>query len=218
MSESGKWLPYLLSFPASACVRFVGRTSRFHCTGPNYRTMLLENKGPYIFCLWHSRVLLPIYHFGGTGLSVLVSKSKDGEYITQVINRHRIHAARGSTSRHGAEGMLGLLHRLKQGKSVAVTVDGPRGPCEKVQPGVIQLARLSGIPITPVCFHSTRHKRLNSWDRFIVPLPFGTIHMVSGDAIDVPRDLDKEGLEEKRRQVEEAMLKVMAIAEDLIER
>ncbi len=216
MTESGRWLPFLASFPASAIVRFVGMTNRIQYTGSDYQTLLREKKGPFIFSLWHSRALFPLNYFGKLGVSVLVSQSKDGEYIAQLLKRHRVHPMRGSTSRDGSQGLLGLLHWLKRGHSVAIPPDGPRGPREIVQPGIIHLARLSGIPIIPASFHCTRHMRLNSWDRFVVPLPFGTTHIVSGDPIVIPRDLNRDGVETKRLQLEKTMHQVTHTAEDLI--
>lgn len=194
-------------------LQFTGKTNRLVIEGADLYNLLIDKKGPFLFSLWHSRVMIPIYHFRNKELAVIVSQSKDGEYITQVMKRFRIHATRGSASRGGSEGLLGLARWLKKRYNAVVTPDGPRGPRERVLPGVVQLAKLTGLPVIPVSFSCTRCYRFASWDRFMLPLPFGTIYLVTGDPIKVPRDVDKEGFEEKRLLIEREMHRVTRIAD-----
>jgi len=181
--------------------------------GRNIYEELRQGKGPYIFAFWHNRLLLPLYIFRGMNVATMVSQSRDGEYIAQVMLRCGLKVSRGSASRRGAEGLLGLMRLLRQGTSAAITPDGPRGPCEIAQSGIIQLAKLSGIPITPVSFGCTRYKRMKSWDRMVVPLPFGKIRCVLGKEIAVERQASKEELEQKRAALEEEMRRITEIAE-----
>lgn len=213
MNRLDRILPVLASYPGWLYLQFVARTNRFVVEGPHYHTLIKENKGTFIFSLWHSRVTLPIYHFRHRNLAVIVSRSKDGEFIAQIMKRFGMHATRGSASQHGSEGLLGLVHWLRNRGSAVVTPDGPRGPREIVQPGIVQLARLSAIPIIPICFSSTRHHRFSSWDRFMLPLPFGTIYMITGEPIVVPRKLDPTEFEEMRLRIERAMRETLARAD-----
>jgi lysophospholipid acyltransferase (LPLAT)-like uncharacterized protein len=213
MSPSSKTLPYIAAIPAWFFIQLTGRTNHLKIDGPDYYTWMREKKGPFLFSLWHSRLMIPIYPFRNTDIAVIVSQSKDGEYITQLMKRFQIHATRGSASRHGMEGLLGLARWLHQGKNALITPDGPRGPRERVQPGIVQLAKLSGVPVVPVSFSCTRRYRFASWDRFMLPLPFGTIHMAIGDPIEVPRHIDQDGFEEKRQLIEREMWWVTKLAD-----
>ena len=145
----------------------------------------------------------------------MVSQSKDGEFISQLMWRLGLNVSRGSATRHGVEGLKGLIRFLRQNLCVAITPDGPKGPKEVISPGTIQLARLSGIPIYPVTFACTRGKRFNSWDRFMLPYPFGTIRMVAGDPVHVPRECSEEELEQKRLELEREMHRITDIADEI---
>ena len=194
--------PFLVKIPAWLFLQLVGRTNRLCPSGTDYREVLQQNESPHVFALWHNQLLLPIYHFHPFRLSAIISHSRDGELITRAIQPFGIHVCRGSASRGGAGALLGLLHELKRGRNAVVTPDGPRGPRGQVQAGVITLARLSGVPITPVAFNCTRNIRLRSWDRFMVPLPFGCIRYCVGDPVSVPRDADPDVLKERRNRLQ----------------
>ncbi len=214
--KTGNLLPFLVSLPAAFYIRLVGMTNRFEVIGVDYREELKQNPGPYIFAFWHSRLMLPLYFFRKYKVAVLVSWSKDGEVITQVMNRFGIEAVRGSASRRGAEGLLQLLRCLKRGMSVVITPDGPKGPREKVLPGTMQLAKLSGVPIIPVSFSCTRRKHLNSWDRFLVPFPFGTVYLMTGESISVHKDDDPDTVEEKRLQLQDEMSRITRYVDETV--
>ena len=97
--------------------------------------------------------------------------------------------------------MRSLLRKAAEGWDIAFTPDGPRGPASEVQPGVILAAAATGLPVVPVAVAATRAKRLRSWDRFLVPLPFSTVHLVYGEPLQVKRrgDLAEAAAELKRR-------------------
>lgn len=183
----------------------IGLTNRFVPLGLDYRQYFKENHQKVIIALWHSQLILPIYYFSEFGFSVIISKSEDGEIAAQAVKAMGIATARGSASRGGARGLIELLRFLKEGKHASITPDGPRGPKEHAQMGVITLAKLSGIPILPAAFDCTRKKRLNSWDGFIIPYPFGTIVYDTGELLYVPQDADDEMMEQKRLELETVM-------------
>jgi len=207
-------LPFWASIPAYGYMQLFGRTNRLEIQGQDFPGLLKEKKGPYLFAFWHSRLLLPLYYFRGLDIAVLVSRSRDGEFITQAMKRFGLQVCRGSASRNGAEGLMGLLRCLRRGATVAVTPDGPRGPREEVQPGVLYLAQRSGIPITPLSFSSSRNLRLNSWDRFVVPFPFGIVSMVVGETIAVDRREVGDRFEQKRIQLQEELRRITRLADE----
>jgi lysophospholipid acyltransferase (LPLAT)-like uncharacterized protein len=141
------------------------------------------------------------YSYRGRRISVLVSQSKDGELIARTVARLGIDSSRGSSSRGGIAGMRSLLRKAAEGWDIAFTPDGPRGPLREVQPGVILAAAATGLPILPVAIAASRAKLLRSWDRFIVPLPFSTVHFAYGEPLVVERrgDLEAAAAELKKR-------------------
>lgn len=209
-------LPYWVSLPAYLLLTIIGMTNRHYTIGhTDYWEKLQRKERFFLLAIWHSRILLPLYPYRRNGIGALISQSKDGEYVTQLAQRFGYQVARGSASRRGVGGFKGLLHFLKEGHSIIITPDGPRGPREFVQMGVIQLAKLSGIPITPVSFSCTRNIRLNSWDRFMIPLPFGKVYTVIGEDIHVPEDVDDEIMEDKRQELQDEMNRITRIADEM---
>ncbi|MDT8340272.1 MAG: lysophospholipid acyltransferase family protein [Longimicrobiales bacterium] len=142
-----------------------------------------------IFTLWHGGLLPLAYRHRDEGIVVLVSEHEDGEYITRVLHRYGYGTARGSSTRGGTRGLRSLLASARRGHDLGITPDGPRGPAGQVKPGVVTVARLSGLPIVPIGVGGSGVWHFQSWDRFLVPQPFSTLRLVYGDPIRVPREL-----------------------------
>jgi lysophospholipid acyltransferase (LPLAT)-like uncharacterized protein len=162
-------------------IRFVYYTSRRRIDiHPDATAYMLGTK-PAVFAFWHARMLMiPMIHPKGRKMHVLISSHRDGELIARTMHLFGFGTVRGSTTRGGATGAMNAVRMLKQGDDVAVTPDGPRGPAERVQPGVLAIARLADMPVIPVAYASTRQKRARSWDKFIVALPFGSLYYKTG--------------------------------------
>jgi lysophospholipid acyltransferase (LPLAT)-like uncharacterized protein len=158
-----------------------------------------------IVAFWHNRLLMMPLADPGQPICVMVSAHRDGEIAVRALRRWNIHAVRGSTTRGGARGLLQLLRAHREGFNLAVVPDGPKGPCCSAKPGVIQLARLTGAAVFPVSYAASRVKRLRSWDRLIVPLPFARVAVVIGEPINVPRDADPERIEVLRKTLEKRL-------------
>lgn len=169
-----------------------------------------------IYVQWHSRILLSSSTQAGTGIRVLVSRHDDGEYIVRAAERLGFGTIRGSTTRGGARALLEIVRALEAGDDVAMTPDGPKGPRLRVQQGCVVAASKAGAPIVPVAFECSRARRLASWDRFVVPAPFARVAVLFGEPIEVPPDLDAEGVERWRGRVEEALLDVTRRAAEAI--
>lgn len=115
-----------------------------------------------IVAFWHSRQLMAPYAYGGpVRMRVMVSRHGDGELIAQLLGYFGMAASRGSTTRGGMAALRTLIRNARQGEDLAVTPDGPRGPVQKVQMGVIELAKLTGLPIVPLTFDASLKKKLN---------------------------------------------------------
>jgi lysophospholipid acyltransferase (LPLAT)-like uncharacterized protein len=196
---------------AAALVRGLGMTLRLTVEGVAQIAPLWHSGRPVIYALWHGQLLMVpwlnarLRVAGARPARVLASRSRDGELVTRYVQQFGIEVIRGSTSRGGAGAVRVLLAALQAGEDIAVVPDGPRGPRQHAQPGVVALAALSGAPIVPLGFAASPAWRLSTWDGFIVPMPFARAAAAIGTPLEVGRDTDRgralKGLEEALREV-----------------
>ena len=132
----------------------------------------------------------------------MVSASKDGGLLASVLECNGVQPVRGSTSRRGRQALLELTTWAERGYDLAITPDGPRGPCYVVQDGVTSLAQLTGLAVIPVSYHLSWKICLKSWDRFQIPLPFSKCVARFGEPLKVPREATDAQREELRRELE----------------
>lgn len=166
----------------------------------------------FVYAFWHETLLAPVRL--KARVRVLISKHADGELIAQAASRLGFGVVRGSTARGGG-GALVELWDCSRSAHLVFHPDGPRGPRRTVQPGLVVLAARAGLPVVPVGVGYACCWRARSWDRFAVPWPFTRCVLVAGEAVAVPADLGRDGLEHFRRLVEERLLQVTAEAEAL---
>jgi hypothetical protein len=165
---------------------------------------------PVIFCIWHNRLatcvkVLDVHrrpHNGGAGMAALISASKDGAFLSRILEWFGVQPVRGSSSRRGAQALLELTTWAERGYDLTITPDGPRGPCYEVQEGVASLAQMTGLPIVPVTFNLNWKIKVKSWDRFQIPLPFARCEVCVGRVIHVPPDVTDDERKAIRQQVE----------------
>jgi hypothetical protein len=199
-----RWAPLACAAGAGA-LRLLGGTWRLRRTNTADVDRRLAAGERCIYTLWHARMLPLIYAYRGGGVAALVSRSRDGDLITGVIEHLGYVAARGSSTRGGQEGFLELVRHAAEGRSLTVTPDGPRGPAGVVKPGLLRLASRTGLPILPVA-SATRHAWvMRSWDGFRVPRPFATVLIAYAEPFLVPRDLDDVGVEAWRLRTEQTL-------------
>jgi lysophospholipid acyltransferase (LPLAT)-like uncharacterized protein len=160
---------------------------------------------PVVVAFWHERLpLMPMLWVKArrspegrrtrNRVHVLVSRHRDGQFIGAVVSRFALDVVLGSSSRGGAKGLRTLLGLLAGGDHIAITPDGPRGPRRVAASGVAQLAALSGVPVLPCAAQTTRRWVLRSWDRMVVPKPFGRGVVVCLPTIAVRRDAWQDAL------------------------
>jgi lysophospholipid acyltransferase (LPLAT)-like uncharacterized protein len=186
-------------------IYLVGRTSKTVEIGKEAHDALRQQYPHLIYAAWHEHILVHAWVFRQRGISVLISQSRDGEYISRTVRLLGFRASRGSSSRGAVRGIIKLVRILKDEGDVGLTADGPRGPARECKPGVITLAKRSGLPIIPIVASASRSTRVNSWDRMIVPYPFSTLTVMYGDPIFIPEDADKEALADYQQQVKQAL-------------
>ncbi|KPA12248.1 hypothetical protein MHK_007546 [Candidatus Magnetomorum sp. HK-1] len=162
-----------------------------------------------IYAFWHSRIIPVSYTHQKYNAAIMVSQSKDGEIIAQVIYRQGQEPIRGSTTRGGREALHDIANTLISDiRPGAIIPDGPVGPRCKVKPGIIKLAQMTGHHIIPLTGSTSHMAILNSWDKFVVPRPFSRCLILYGNPIHVPADASKEQLESHRYQLEHELNRI----------
>jgi len=148
---------------------------------------------PFVYTLWHGRMVLPILAHLHEDIVTMASRSKDGEIIARWLLRNGYIPARGSTKKGGGAALQEMIDLVRAGHRAALTVDGPNGPPRVVQPGVVRLARETGAWILPLTGSSSRPWFLRSWDRYLVPKPFSRCVVAYGEPFAVePASSDEE--------------------------
>ena len=155
-----------------------------------------------IFATWHDQLLLISPGYTGGPAKALVSKSKDGELIARVVSYFGLGVVRGSSNRGGRAAFRELVQLSKEPCTLGITPDGPTGPRHRIKEGVVQLARLSGRPIVPLAFVCSNGHRFQSWDRFLLPYPWGKAVYLYGEPLYYD---ENETIENFRSRVQEAM-------------
>jgi lysophospholipid acyltransferase (LPLAT)-like uncharacterized protein len=183
-----------------ALLMTVGRTWRFEVIAEEGVTPAFHGftPGREIYCFWHQCVLACAWYYRSTHATILISQSFDGELITRTLELLGFHAVRGSSSRGGREGLMGLRRVLDEGTPAIFTADGPRGPIYQSKTGPIKLAQLAGAPIGAFHLEPQRAWTVRSWDRFQIPRPFTRIAVSWARWTTVPESLSPVEIETTR--------------------
>jgi hypothetical protein len=171
-----------------------------------------------IFCGWHGRSLIPANYFRKLGYWVIISHSQDGEMQTRIFTRFGYNIIRGSTGRGGVRALIESIKVLKKNGSMAITPDGPRGPSGVVQEGVMMMAQKSGCALIPVSTHAKPSFYVNTWDKYMVPMPFAKAVFMFGEPIYVPPDSTPEEVELLRKRLEDEIHRLQSEAENWFSR
>lgn len=218
MPQKAKWHQQLAAALVYGLIRCLAATIRFELEDRSglFKGALREK---IIFSTWHNRLALSLMIYRRyvvrvdpeRRLAAMVSASRDGGLLARVLEHFSVEPVRGSSSRRGPQALREMISWSERGYDLAITPDGPRGPCYQVQDGVISTAQLTGLPIMPVSYHLNWKFRPKSWDRFQVPLPFARCRIRTGEIVRVPREATESERETLRQRLEETM---KAITED----
>lgn len=165
-----------------------------------------DNKKPFIISMWHGDLMSQPYNYfafrKNGNVKAMISQNRDGEIITKLVSHFKIGAVRGSSSNGAAKVLINALKELKDGNDIAITPDGPRGPRYSVADGVVVISQKSARDI--VCFNSipTKYWQAKSWDKFVLPKPFGRIDFY----ISEPFSVEGMELEDAKKMIKDRML------------
>ena len=204
---TGAWI-------GTAALWLLWRSLRIRVVGGEWAEAFhAREERPLIFAFWHGRLSMMPFSWPGRPVTVLVSRHADGEVISRILRRFGIRSVRGSTFRGAHGGLRAMLRAYREGSHLGIAPDGPRGPREQVQLGIIELARRTGAPVVPIGFGASRGWFLPTWDRFFLPRPFARGVFVFGDGLVVPPGSDRAALEVARGELTRALAAVTAAAD-----
>ncbi|MBR0458627.1 MAG: lysophospholipid acyltransferase family protein [Victivallales bacterium] len=182
------WLAWLLS----VIVKMYAWTFRVTVDDPDgWLTSL--SPFPVIITLWHNRILFLaslVPKTLRTRSTVLISNSRDGEYVSAFIRFFGLAVVRGSSSKGGVHALIKLAEAVKEGRSTILTIDGPRGPKYTVHKGPAALARLGHVPIVPLGLDAAKYWSLHSWDNTQIPKPFSRVTVRVGKPYSLPERIE----------------------------
>jgi len=176
-----KIVPFILQL----FVRFIYLTNKktYHTTNA------LEENENFIVSMWHGDLLMQPFNYQnfrpkGT-VKAIISEHRDGEAIRKTVEYLGIGSLAGSSTRGGAKALIGAIRSIKNGTDIAITPDGPKGPIYSVADGVVIISQKTKAKILPFSCVPSKYWKMKSWDKFVIPKPFGEIDFYIGEPIDV---------------------------------
>jgi lysophospholipid acyltransferase (LPLAT)-like uncharacterized protein len=140
----------------ASIIRLLGKTMRVTVRGKETVENLYREGQHIILAFWHGRQLMIPLAYHGREVHILISQHRDGELISQIMSRFGYHSVRGSSTRGGTAALRQLIKVGRSGVDLAITPDGPKGPRYVAQPGVIQIAKMTGLPVLPLTFSCSK--------------------------------------------------------------
>jgi len=185
-----RFLAWLIPHLIFSIHYFLRLTVRWEFIGERYT----PESEPFLLSFWHARILMMPYAVHGWEGPMLISEHKDGAFIADAVALMGIQSSRGSSTRGGARAFLQMIRLARQGNTLGITPDGPKGPAQVVQMGTVKIAMKSGLPMRSVCYASNRYWRAKSWDKFYIPKPFSRGVFIIGEPV-YPLEDEQETLQ-----------------------
>ena len=159
----------------------------------------------HVVAFWHGELLMQSFNYQklkpNNKVSAMISQHKDGETLARTVEYLGIHSLRGSSSRGAAKVLISAIKEIKCGNDIAITPDGPRGPRYSVADGIVAISKKTNAKILVFNCKPSKYWQFKSWDKFIVPKPFGTLEFF----IQEPLDISGLEMEEAKKLIKEKM-------------
>ncbi len=166
---------------------------------------LAKSGGGAVYATWHQRMSYHFHYFGSRHVTMMISKSRDGEYAARMAKWLGFRNVRGSSTRGGRQALREMIRRVRAGEIGGMLADGPLGPPRVAKIGSIVIAKDAKVPLVPVLWGADRCWVLNTWDRYMIPKPFSKIAICYGEPIWIPENARGEALENYRKLFEDRM-------------
>lgn len=180
-------------------------TCRVTVNGADAFNRLVNSGRPVVVSFWHYSFLGLFPVLGKHKGVVMVSSSRDGEYIASMARQFGLGTVRGSRNRRGVGALKELIRAVRDGRNAGIVADGSQGPARIAQPGAILLASRADAPLVPVVWSASKYFTIRSWDRTAFPKPFSRVEVVFGEPLEIPAGLKADGVEEYRLLLEQRL-------------
>lgn len=208
---------WIIALLASSYIRFVYVTSKWQWAGMENVKEIIERNQNCIVAFWHGRMMM-IYPIAGKSkrkVFVMISFHRDGMLIARIMRFFGFRQVRGSSTRGGMHAYRHSLRVLQRGYNLAITPDGPKGPNEQVHGHIMSIAKDAGVPIVPLSYAISRHKRFRSWDRFMLALPFSKGVLIAGEPMYIDKNASIQELEEAKTTLQNRLKMITLRADEL---
>lgn len=197
----------LVAALAAFYMRLVYATNRWRWIHYDIADRLMVENRRVVACFWHGRLLMmPYARRGSRHYEVMISSHRDGRVIARTVAHFGIGVVYGSSSRRPGLALRQAARTCRNGNVLCITPDGPRGPRMRAAPGAVMVAEIASAVLLPVAYATTRRRSMRTWDRFLIPLPFGRGVFVLGQPIEVPAHLEDPEREALRQKLEASLI------------
>ncbi|MGD8353706.1 MAG: lysophospholipid acyltransferase family protein [Pseudomonadota bacterium] len=207
---------HVIPMLARGIIRAITWSVRIRCEGINVLDDLESEGRTAILAFFHGRQFLLTGFLAGRKLGVMASLSRDGELQSRVMAGFGFEVVRGSASRSGARGLIGLKNLMGRGYHATFAVDGPRGPIHEVKPGAVYLAKKTGAPVLALgASANPAHIFSRAWDHYLLPRPFARGAVVFGDPIYFDPDTREDAMARDTLVLREELVRLQERADDM---
>ncbi len=193
---------------ASAAIRLLLKTLRIKTVNGESLYKLQNEKKNFVTAFWHGSMMIGWFIHRNDNAAALVSQSKDGDVLASILEKWNYHVVRGSSSTGGSDALTIMILLIREGYSLAITPDGPRGPIYNMKAGAVITAKKSNAPLFLIGIGIKKKIVLKSWDRFEVPIPFSKVVAVYSDPVFIDQNLSYEETNQKIIECEELLNKL----------
>jgi len=182
---------FFLSFLGRIIIQLIFYFNKIVIKGEKNLIALLQANEPIMVCVWHGRFLFPSWYLRliTNNIYAIAGKHSDAEIMAQILQYWGYGLIRGSTKKGGKEVIKEMVTHFKKSGIVAITNDGPKGPPCIAKPGSTSIALKNNVKIITVTGSATKCWKINSWDNFLLPKPFGKIQIIISPVMDISKDI-----------------------------
>ena len=182
----------LTSFFGQWLFQILFKLNKIEVKGEENLINLINSGRPVMVCVWHGRLVFPSWYLRlkTTNVHAIASRHTDAEIMARILRRWGYGLIRGSTRKGGKAVVQKMADVFKNAGIIAVTNDGPKGPPRIAKAGSTGLALKYNVQIVTITGSATKFWQMKSWDRSMLPKPFGTIHIIVSPPLDISEKPD----------------------------
>ncbi len=203
-------------------IRMVHRNTNWQRIGYEELDQLAAQGEPVIVVLWHQRLAQSPYFFplDKGRIRSITSAARAGSMVGRVQKLFGMDTiAMSSHKRHVALSRE-VLGKMKQGISIGIAADGPRGPERVCSTVPLVWARSSGKRVFGITYSARKGREAGTWDRLLLPRPWRNegVFLCREWTDTVPRKATDEQIEQLRQSLEQHMNDITAEADRMVGR